>query len=81
VIALFDEPPRISIDPKIDIGRNGLLMGMAVLGGENSQKLVGIVIRENGDISFLPADLFTVDYRYDVSRNIWIDTNAPEADQ
>jgi len=77
MIALFDEPPRVSITD-LDIGRNGLLIGMAVL---EKDRLVGIVVRENGEVGFLPLSTFLVDYRYDVEADRWIDTNAAEADQ
>lgn len=75
MIALFDEPPRVSINSPL--GRNGLLLGM--LSSEHG--LEGIVCLEEGDVTLLPVSEFTVDYRYQVENDRWVDVNAQEGAQ
>jgi hypothetical protein len=78
VIALFDEPYRITINqPEAAAGsRNGLLLG--VLNGETFQ---GIVLLEDGSVTQLDSWMWTIDYRYEVESDRWMDVNRPEADQ
>lgn len=76
MIALFDEPPRVSIR-LAHVGRNGLLLGM--LSSEHG--LEGIVCLEEGDVTLLPVSEFTVDYRYQVENDRWVDVNAQEGAQ
>jgi hypothetical protein len=80
VIALFDEPPRITIRNPAAAGgsRNGLLMGMAL---DGKGKLHGVVVLEDGTISLLDGGDFSVDFRYNAESNLWTDQNEPEPDQ
>ena len=75
MIALFDEPPRVSI--RSPLGRNGLLLGM--LSSEHG--LEGIVCLEEGDVTLLPVSEFTVDYRYQAENDRWVDLNSTETAQ
>lgn len=71
MIALFDEPPRVSIRTEAPVdGRNGLLLGFAY-----DNRLHGLVCLENGELTFLDASEFTIDYRYDAEGDTWVDLN------
>lgn len=72
MIALFDEPPRISIKSSSPLTGNGLLIGMFLEGN----RLGGVVCLENGEITLLDTSFFTIDYRYDVSTDRWKDVNV-----
>lgn len=78
-IALFDEPPRVSINEPSVVGgsRNGLLMGLAVAGND----VMGVLCLEDGRITLAHASHFTIDFRYDPERNQWTDQNQPRGDQ
>lgn len=78
MIALFDEPPRVSITaPEIaDGSRVALLLGFTDVNG-----LEGLLCLEDGSIMRIPVAAFTLDYRYEVETDRWIDQNAPRPDQ
>lgn len=73
-ISLFDEPPRISIKGMEGM-RNGLLLGLAVRANE----LAGVVLLEDGTLTYLDPSDFVVDWRYDAVSDRWIDTSMPKA--
>lgn len=77
MIALFDEPIRVSIDPKWSGGRVGLLAGVALVGGD----LEGIVVLEDGSVSLIGVKYFTMDWRYDVQQDRWLSLDAMETAQ
>jgi hypothetical protein len=75
-IALFDEPPRVSI--KLDgVGGNGLLLGMA--SGEGY--VGGVVLTEDGTVSLMPLTSFVLDWRYSVETDQWVDVSMPKPEQ
>lgn len=80
-ISLFDEPPRISIKGMEGM-RNGLLLGLAVRGNElavRANELAGVVLLEDGTLTYLDPSDFVVDWRYDAVSDRWIDTSMPKA--
>jgi len=74
-VALFDEPLRVSIVDGYP-SRNGLLVGI-----EGGDTLRGIVCMEDGSISYVDAGNFTIDYRYDVLTDRWVDITVQKPDQ
>lgn len=74
MMALFDEPPRISfaLPEVVDGSRVGLLLGLIVHDG----LLEGVTVLEDGRISLCKAGLFTIDWRYDHETDRWKDQNA-----
>lgn len=70
MIALFDEPPRVTIRAKHINSGVGLLLGLAMLG---EKSLVGIICCEDGELTLAEVDGFTIDYRYDVEKDTWVD--------
>jgi hypothetical protein len=77
-IAVFDEPPRVSIRATWCASRNGLLLGFE---NTNDSELYGIIVLEDGEIAEMKVTEFTVDYRYRVETDRWYDLDAPEAAQ
>jgi hypothetical protein len=77
MIALFDEPPRVSLNAPHVHSRVGLLMGMVYDDG----RLSGVVVCDDGEITEVNVEHMRVDYRYDPETDRWIDTNAPGPDQ
>jgi hypothetical protein len=77
-IALFNEPPRVTISSPDSVGgsRNALLMGF-----DDDDDLNGILCLEDGSVTLLSASLFTIDYRYRAETDRWIDVNAEQPDQ
>ena len=80
MIALFDEPPRVTIKLK-GLGTNGLLVGMAVAADHHTFTGRGVVCLEDGTATFLPFDQFTFDWRYEAEGDRWVDLNHQPADQ
>ena len=82
-IALFDEPPRVSIKEMEGL-RNGLLLGVAVIPmriGEFEQgNVAGIVLAEDGSVVTLPISAFLLDWRYSAETDQWIDVSMPKPD-
>lgn len=76
--ALFDEPPRITFNqPSVAGGsRNGLLLGLDI-----GSEVLGIVCLEDGRLSLVHGSYFSIDYRYDVETDRWVDQNERKADQ
>jgi hypothetical protein len=77
MIALFDDPPRITFSSPVADSRNGLLFGFAVVDGS----LEGVALLEDGSVTLVTPALFRVDFRYDVETDRWIDVAAQNADQ
>lgn len=72
-IALFDEPPRISLNTFSGLdNRNGLLLGFT----DNEDGLAGVVCLEDGEVTRIHLNGFTIDYRYDAEHDRWADVNA-----
>jgi len=82
-IALFDEPPRVSVKGIKEL-RNGLLLGMAVISrrvGEYADgELTGIVLVEDGSVTTLSLSTFVLDWRYSAETDQWIDVSMPKPD-
>jgi hypothetical protein len=76
-IALFDEPPRVSIKGYEDF-RNGLLLGVSTLSMGTVQ---GIVLAEDGTVTEMPLSAFTLDWRYNAETDQWVDISMPKPDQ
>ena len=74
VIALFDTPPRVAIERNLGVGVEGLLMGIVFDSGTFS----GLVCLEDGTMSNVGLGSLTLAFRYDVEKDVWIDTNVPE---
>ena len=75
-IALFDEPPRVSI--KLEgVGRNGLLLGMA--SGEGY--VGGVILDEDGSVSLMPFTAFVLDWRYTAETDQWVDVSMPKPEE
>ena len=83
-IALFAEPPRVSIKGIKEL-RNGLLLGMAVVSrriGEYAEgELTGIVLVEDGSVTTLSLSTFVLDWRYSAETDQWVDISMPKPDQ
>jgi hypothetical protein len=76
-IALFDEPPRVSIKGYEDM-RNGLLLGMVA----NERGFAeGIVLAEDGTVVHLALASFVLDWRYNAETDQWVDISMPKPDQ
>ena len=77
VIALFDNPPRVAIERNLDLGVEGLLMGIVL----NEGSFSGLVCLEDGTMSNVGLGSLTLAFRYDVEKDVWVDTNVlPEVD-
>ncbi len=76
-IALFDEPPRVSIKGYPDLS-NGLLLGMTT---SEMGNVAGIVLVEDGSVGTLPLDSFVLDWRYNVETDQWVDVSMPKPEQ
>jgi hypothetical protein len=78
MIALFDEPPRISIKSDAPVpSRNGLLLGFAT----GDVLFQGLVCLEDGSLTLLDSNFFTVDYRYSAETDRWSDVNQQKDEQ
>ena len=77
-IALFDEPPRVSI-MNMEEMRNGLLLGMFTIAPEGS--VAGVVLTEDGSVTVLPLSTFVLDWRYNAETDQWVDVSMPKPDQ
>ena len=77
-IALFDEPPRVSIKG-IEGMRNGLLLGMA--SGDIPTWLYGVVLVEDGTVTYLSPSEFVLDWRYNPETDQWVDVSMPKPDE
>ena len=77
-IALFDEPPRVSI-MNMEGLLNGLLLG--ILSGEAGLGVAGVVLTEDGSVTVLPVSTFVLDWRYSAETDQWIDVSMPKPDQ
>lgn len=75
-IALFDEPPRVSIRDGYSPFRNGLLLGIQI-----GSTFDGIVLLEDGSVTLIPVTGFTVDWRYNVLTDKWADIDAQQPNQ
>jgi hypothetical protein len=80
MIALFDEPYRISINNSEASGgsRTGLLLGLAENNGEMPSSIQGIVLLEDGQVTRLAAQYWAVDFRYDAETDRWVDESGQE---
>ena len=76
-IALFDEPPRVSIKLE-NFPRNGLLLGMVQYADDLA---AGLVLFEDGSVTMLPLATFVLDWRYDAETDQWIDVSMPKPEQ
>jgi len=77
-IALFDEPPRVSIKEMPGFARNGLLLGVV----QYAEDLVaGLVLVEDGSVTMLPLATFVLDWRYNAETDQWVDVSMPKPDQ
>jgi len=75
-IALFDEPPRVSIKGMEEM-RNGLLLGMSAF---DSGNVLGVVLVEDGSVTTLPLSTFVLDWRYSAETDQWVDVSMPKPD-
>jgi hypothetical protein len=76
-VALFDEPPRVSIKGMEDM-RNGLLLGIQATSDDNT---FGIVLLEDGSLTHLPISSFLLDWRYNAETDQWVDVSMPKPEQ
>jgi hypothetical protein len=78
MIALFEEPYRISINDSEASGgsRTGLLLGLGTREGV-LPSLDGIVLLEDGMVTRLPVSTWSIDFRYDAETDRWVDDSAP----
>jgi hypothetical protein len=69
--ALFDEPPRVTIsDPGVVGGsRAGLLLGVEI----RDKEILGILCLEDGSLTLAHTGYFSIDFRYDVETDRFID--------
>lgn len=82
-VALFPsgEPLRVSISASWVDSRNGALIGFMV---DEASELRGIIVTESGQVVDVSVAEFSIDWRYDVENDVWVDVNAqraPETDQ
>lgn len=78
-IALFNEPPRVSINNLSGLSnRYGLLLGFSDPDGIG---LIGLVCLEDGSVTRIHLNGFTIDYRYNAETDRWMDVNAQEPAQ
>jgi hypothetical protein len=78
-VSLFPagEPLRISISATWINSRVGALIGVY----EDEDRIQGIVVCEDGSMALVPFSDFTVDWRYDVETDRWVDVNTRQTDQ
>ena len=76
-IALFDEPPRVSI-MNMAAMLNGLLLGMVI--GQDDEP-AGVVLIEDGSVTTLSLSTFVLDWRYSAETDQWVDVSMPKPDQ
>jgi hypothetical protein len=78
-IALFDAPPRVTINKPSVVGgsRVGLLMGVVV----NGTELQGLICLEDGEPMLVNASWWSFDFRYDAQTDQFKDKDAQEPDQ
>lgn len=90
VTALFDEPIRVTLRldrfPVDTTTPVGLLLGLHYKSREGRDGLqiedvVGLVCLADGSISAIPEYAFTLDYRYDVENDRFVDFSEVNADQ
>lgn len=77
VISLFPsgEPLRVSIVKSAGFTSIcGALIGFVF----DRNNLSGIIVLEDGTVSRVPCDQFSVDWRYDAERDRWIDVNVQD---
>lgn len=79
-LALFDAPPRVTINNPDAAGgaRVGLLLGFTET--EDSY-VAGIICVENGEVVVLDRAWFSLDFRYDARSDQFKDKDAQEPDQ
>jgi len=79
-MALFDEPPRVTINNPDAAGgsRKGLLLGLTETSNDYAE---GMICIENGEIVVLNRSWFTIDWRYSAETDRWADVDAQEPDQ
>ena len=73
-IALFDDPLRVSLAADMGLSREGLLVGLA-------DDLMGVVMQEDGSLTFVHPSHFTIQWRYNAETDRWADINTREPDQ
>lgn len=78
-LALFDEPPRVSISEPDAAGGSRVALLLGFVAGPAG--LEGLLCLEDGSLTVLPASVFTVDYRYRVETDRWIDMNSDQPDR
>jgi hypothetical protein len=80
--ALFDEPLRVTLRPdRYPVETEhavGLLMGFTIHTEGTVTQLFGIVCLADGRIDTLPPAAYTVNWRYDVEKDRFIDLDAGE---
>jgi hypothetical protein len=79
MIGLFPagEPLRVTITADWVGSRNGALIGFTIHEGE----LLGLIVDEKGNVVRVERSDFTVDWRYDVETDRWVDVNTRQTDQ
>jgi hypothetical protein len=77
-IALFDEPPRVSIKGLEYDYRNGLLLGVVQT---SEYGVAGLVLVEDGGVTVLPLNTFLLDWRYNAETDQWVDVSMPKPEQ
>lgn len=66
---MWDAPFRATLAD----GQPCLLLGLL-----NSDSLNAVYMDQEGRISTIPVSELTVDWRYDVRKDVWIDQNVPK---
>jgi hypothetical protein len=71
------EPLRVSISASWADSRVGALIGFITVEDE----VFGLTVGQDGHVLRLALHEFTVDWRYDVEKDAWVDVNAQRADE
>jgi len=87
MIALFDEPPRVTL--RLDLypvdteAPVGLLMGVVYvpMSVNVSEQVLGLICLADGSVELVPNNAFTIDYRYDVETDRFSDLEAIRTEQ
>lgn len=85
MIALFDEPPRVTLRTDrypIDTDQAvGLLLGIALESSKTGSRANGVVCLADGSVVVLPPAAYTLDWRYDVENDRFVDLSVAKGDQ
>lgn len=88
--ALFDEPLRVTLRPdRYPVETDhpvGMLLGFTLEQFDSQKRppaktLLAVVVLADGSVTLLPPAAYTIDWRYSVETDRFIDTNVPEDDR